>query len=106
MNCMKCGKETAENHVFCDTCLKDMEKYPVKPGTPVHIPSRKSAEQDRRPPRKKEPTKDDLIAQHHRMIKWLLIALGVLAVAFVIVTGFLLYTLGDVPSAFGLFGKT
>ena len=105
MNCMKCGKETAENQVFCESCLKDMGKYPVNPGTPVHIPSRKERDQDKKPPRKKEPTKDEVIAQQQALIKWLLIALGVLALAFFVVIGFLLYTLGHVPSVFGLFGK-
>lgn len=39
MNCIRCGKETEENHVFCDECLKDMEQYPVKPGTPIVLPN-------------------------------------------------------------------
>lgn len=52
MQCMKCGREIAAGRVFCESCLADMEKYPVKPGTPVHLPSRKAA-----PPAKKQPAR-------------------------------------------------
>lgn len=37
MQCLKCGRETEDSHVFCDACLAKMEKRPVKPGTPVSI---------------------------------------------------------------------
>ena len=40
MQCLKCGREIAIEQVFCPDCLADMEKYPVKPGTVVHIPKR------------------------------------------------------------------
>ena len=40
MSCMKCGKEVSAGQVFCDDCLLEMEKYPVKPGTPVLLPNR------------------------------------------------------------------
>ena len=40
MTCMKCGKEVSGSNVFCDACLADMEQYPVKPGTPVLLPTR------------------------------------------------------------------
>lgn len=40
MQCIKCGRDTEGNHVFCPHCLESMEKAPVKPGTPVVIPKR------------------------------------------------------------------
>lgn len=43
MHCMKCGQESEGSQVFCRNCLAEMEKYPVKPGTPVYIPSRSHA---------------------------------------------------------------
>ena len=52
MQCMKCGREIAAGRVFCESCLADMEKYPVKPGTPIQLPSRKAA-----PPAKKQPSR-------------------------------------------------
>ena len=41
MNCLKCGRETSGEQVFCEDCLLDMEKYPVKPGTVVILPKRR-----------------------------------------------------------------
>ena len=41
MNCMRCGRETVDNDVFCSECLADMDKYPVRPGTMVHLPHRR-----------------------------------------------------------------
>lgn len=38
MNCMKCGRELEEGQVFCDICLDNMEKEPIKINTPVMIP--------------------------------------------------------------------
>ena len=40
MNCLKCGKETKENQVFCPHCLDVMKDYPIKSDTPVHLPNR------------------------------------------------------------------
>ena len=41
MNCMKCGRETKEDAVFCDECLEHMERHPVPPNTLVYVPSEK-----------------------------------------------------------------
>ncbi len=40
MNCMKCGISISDQQVFCKDCLKDMERYPVKPNVQVSIPVR------------------------------------------------------------------
>ena len=40
MYCLRCGKETADNKVFCKSCLSSMDDYPVKPGQPIVLPSR------------------------------------------------------------------
>lgn len=42
MNCLKCGREIVAEQVFCEVCLADMEKYPVKPGTLVQLPRRQT----------------------------------------------------------------
>ena len=41
MYCMKCGREMTQQQAFCEACLAEMEKYPVKPGTVIHLPSRR-----------------------------------------------------------------
>lgn len=38
MYCLKCGKETLEEKIFCEDCLLLAQRYPVKPGTPVQLP--------------------------------------------------------------------
>lgn len=40
MNCIRCAKETEENHIFCNECLQDMERHPVDPRTPIQLPHR------------------------------------------------------------------
>ena len=41
--CPKCGRDAAENMAFCDKCLAEMEKYPVKPGVVVLLPQYEKA---------------------------------------------------------------
>lgn len=38
MFCLKCGKEISEKQVFCEECLAEMEKHPVKPDTKIFLP--------------------------------------------------------------------
>ena len=40
MNCLRCGRDTQDDHVFCEGCREEMEKYPVRPGTAVMLPRR------------------------------------------------------------------
>ena len=49
MKCMKCGREMETEQAFCDACLEEMKKYPVKPGTPVHLPVHRRAAERRKP---------------------------------------------------------
>ena len=41
MNCMKCGRETKGDAVFCDECLDHMERHPVAENVLVYVPSEK-----------------------------------------------------------------
>ena len=41
VNCMKCGRETKADAVFCEDCLEHMERHPVPPNTLVYVPSEK-----------------------------------------------------------------
>ena len=40
MNCMKCGRETQSEAIFCPECLEDMRRHPVKVDTRVNITPR------------------------------------------------------------------
>jgi len=83
MNCIKCGREIEEDQVFCESCLTEMEDYPVKPGTAIHIPSRTYEDEPKKnQPKKKLPP--PLPEQILRLKKKLLrarIALAVLLLA-------------------------
>lgn len=43
MYCLRCGREAEGEQVFCSACRENMEQYPVKPGTPIHLPHRQIA---------------------------------------------------------------
>ena len=83
MNCMKCGAELKESGVFCEACLLDMEKYPVKPNITVQIPRRPVTA----PPRKKAKRQryvkpEEQIAHLKRVRNWLCALLAVALLAF------------------------
>ena len=40
MQCLRCGRETEDERVFCFLCESVMVKQPVKPNTVVTIPER------------------------------------------------------------------
>lgn len=41
MDCMKCGRETKPDAIFCQDCLEHMEKYPVPEHAFVYVPTEK-----------------------------------------------------------------
>ena len=51
MNCMKCGRETYGENIFCQECLAEMREHPVDPGAVVLLPRRKEASSFRKPVR-------------------------------------------------------
>ena len=88
MNCMKCGSKIEEEQAFCSSCLAEMDRYPVNPGTVVLLPTtgkqppKKTAVKKKAPPTPEE----QLVTMKHRV--WVLRAL----VAFsLIVIGLLSY---------------
>ena len=89
MNCVKCGREIEENQVFCQSCLEEMEQYPVKPGTAVHIPSRKTEEEFKKVHHKKRPilTPSEQIAKLRKKV----LRLRILAVLLMLICGVLGY---------------
>ena len=91
MNCMKCGKDISGSGVFCESCLQVMAQYPIKPSAPVHLPRKKEAPVVKKTPRKRAIPPEEQVALQKRVIKRLRIALTVLAVAFALVTGLLVY---------------
>lgn len=89
MECLKCGRETAGNEVFCSECLKEMEKNPVPSNTPVVLHNR--AETPRKAVHKKTQKQDVVIDQLHKQIHRLHIWVTVLVILLVAALGALGY---------------
>lgn len=87
MHCMKCGTELSSDQVFCDSCLGEMERYPVRPGIAVHLPQREELDSAKKtPPRKKAPTPEDALIKLRNAVLWLSGLVLVLAIALGIAT--------------------
>ena len=80
MNCVKCGWEIPEDQVFCEICLAEMERYPVKPGTAIHIPTRSPEEEvvKKHSKRKHVPTAEELLLKTRKKLRRNRIAVVVL----------------------------
>ena len=91
MNCIKCGVNVPENQVFCDSCLADMEKYPVKPDITVTLPQRKTAAVSKKKNRRQRTTPPE---EQLRRLKFKLrlahVTLVVVFVCFLLVVAMLL----------------
>lgn len=85
MPCLKCGKKTEDNQVFCTSCLETMEKYPVSPKDKIQIPHHP----DPVPPqknthRKKVLSQEEQVVHLKKISRHLMIAL--LVVTFILGT--------------------
>lgn len=103
MECLKCGKSTESDHFFCKECMAEMEKYPVKPGTPVKLPRRNAqAPAFREHVRKKiKNAEKEQIGKLYRKIKILLILLLIAVTACLVVSALyvrLIYTTPKRPA--------
>jgi len=72
MKCMKCGREMETEQVFCDDCLLEMEKYPVNPGTAVHLPLRKDIPVSRKSPSRRRTVSPEEQIQRLKKRVWFL----------------------------------
>lgn len=66
MVCLKCGRKAEAQQVFCSSCLETMEKHPVRPGTAVHLPSRKTQPPSKKASHKKRALSPEDQIQHLR----------------------------------------
>ena len=78
MNCMKCGTEIEGGNVFCESCLTDMDKYPVKPGTRILLPNHPAPESVKKQPvRRRPPTVEQKLKKTQKLLAWVTVALVV-----------------------------
>lgn len=88
MQCIKCGRDTENNQVFCPECLASMDQAPIKPGTPVSIPKRPAREYT--PPVKKDKP-EDIILRLQKKLKALTIVILILLVGLGVSLGIIAY---------------
>lgn len=74
MQCMKCGREIPLGEAFCEECVAEMEKYPVKPGTVVQLPRRPRQPQQRKAtPRRSVTPPEEQVKRLKKAVRFLLI---------------------------------
>lgn len=79
MACLKCGRETAANGVFCAACLEEMSTdAPIGPDVRVTLPVREPTKKTNTAP--KQPKPEQIIARQKKKIRRLWIAVVVLVV--------------------------
>ena len=91
MHCIKCGKETKNNDVFCQDCLLVMQTQPVKPGTAVHIPTRPASKKV--PSRKKALSPEEQLLKLRKQVRKLVWCIVALILALAVTTSSTLYLL-------------
>lgn len=92
MFCMKCGKQVKDDQVFCDACLEDMEKYPVKPETHVQLPNRPESAAKKAAPKKKKLTLKEQNDRLQKALRILAATLAVTLLAFAVTVSLLIHT--------------
>ena len=88
MHCLRCGRETENEQVFCFLCESVMVKHPVKPNTVVTIPDR--AALTRPVPTRKPVRQEEDTAPLHRTIAqlrlWVCMLLAALMLCVAVLT--------------------
>lgn len=84
MNCLKCGRETRGEDVFCQDCLAEMAKHPVNPGAVVLLPRRKETPVVKKTPKRHVLSLEEQVESLRKWVISLLLALAVCIIAIVI----------------------
>lgn len=71
MHCLKCGRETSEDAVFCQDCLLDMEKHPVDPNEVVLLPKRASSQVVKKTTRRRTIPVEERLIRVKRRVRFL-----------------------------------
>ena len=90
MNCIKCGINVPENQVFCDACLAEMEKYPVKPDVTVVLPPRKETPVVKKKSRKRTIPAEEQLRRVKAKLRLAHLTLAVVFICFLLLAAMLL----------------
>ena len=74
--CLKCGRTCAQDQAFCEICLADMAKYPVRPGVVVLLPPKEAPKPAPRRRHAPPPAEEQLAKLKKRVVAlWLALSL-------------------------------
>lgn len=93
MGCLKCGKENKRDQVFCPECLQIMERYPIKPGTAIHLPHRQTGPVEKKSEPIQSISDSERIVQLRRIIRWLCATISVVTLLLCLLAALLLHNL-------------
>ena len=94
MNCIKCGKDTKSEQIFCQQCLEVMEKYPVKPDVHVQLPNRPAVPAQKRSGKKRLlASADEQLAVLQKRSRRQSVWIGILSVLLIAAAAGILYLL-------------
>lgn len=79
MGCLKCGKETKDEQVFCPGCMELMEAYPVKAEMYIQLPRRSVRTDPGKASRKhRSPSPEEKLKRMRKRQRWLIAVIAVL----------------------------
>ena len=88
MYCLKCGRDTKYDKIFCEDCLNGMDEYPIKPGTAIQLPQRTEAVVFKKAA-KHAPTPEERISSLRRTVAILIILLILVVTGAAVLAGLL-----------------
>ncbi len=91
MACLKCGKKTKDERIFCPDCLSVMEAYPVKSDMHLQLPNRKERELSRRTRKRRPLSEEEQLTSLKKRQKRLIAAIALLLILLSAAVGLLIY---------------
>lgn len=106
MRCLRCGKESQEERVFCAACLGSMQAYPVKPGTAIQLPDRTPQYAEKRSsPRRHTLSAEEQVLQLRKTVRSLIVTVAILSVVLGLTAALLFHSLSTSTSLPGNLGR-
>ena len=91
MYCLKCGKDTKDEKIFCDACLETMERYPVKPGTAIQLHKREPLSVAKKAAKSRRTLpQEEQIAHLKKIVFWIGLLLTISVILLGVLTGYML----------------
>lgn len=80
MNCLRCGRETVDEGLFCPDCLDVMKDCPIPPRTAVLLPRRREEQPVKKLVRRKIPSAEEQLKRVKRQLRCVTAAMVLFAI--------------------------